>query len=135
MKNALKIAGIIANLMCFISGIWVCIVQLFKLDTYFVFFLPNLSYAENLWFNLILFVLGIAALMFVLPILGEISPDEVEFPTVYAIIPLIISVIGIVSAFSLTTSREKALVIISAILFFFISGTIIYNSAKIFQAK
>ena len=135
MKTAFKIAGVIANLMCFAAGIWACVVQLFKLDTYFVFFLPSLSYAENLWFNLIMFIIGIAALMFVLPILGEISPDEVEFPTAYAIIPLIISVIGIVSAFSLTTAREKVIVIISSLLFFFISGTVIYNSAKIFQVK
>ena len=135
MKIGLKISGIIANLLCFVAGGWVCAAMLLKLDSYFVFFIPGMSSAEAIYFNMIMFVLGVAGLMFVIPNLSEIKAETVEFPTLYAIIPLIISVVSIINAFSLETPREKIIVILSAIIYFFLSSTIIYNTSKIFQAK
>jgi len=61
------------------------------------------------------------------------TKTDVEFPTVLAFIPLVIGVINIVSAFSLTTAREKTLVIIFSVLYIFLSGTLIYNGAKLWQ--
>ncbi|MBR3738417.1 MAG: hypothetical protein IKN26_06735 [Eubacterium sp.] len=135
MKNALKAAAVIANLLCIVAGGWVCATLLFKLDFYSVVFIPGMSSAEALFFNMIMFVLGLAGLMFVIPSLAELKPDSVEFPTFYAIIPLILSVIFIINAFSLSAPREKIMVVISSVLYFLLSSTVIYNSAKIFQSK
>ena len=133
MKIGLKIAGIIANLLCFIAGGWVCAAMLFKLDSYFVFFVPWMSSAEAIYINMIMFVLGLAGLMFVLPVLTEIKAEAVEFPTFWAIIPLVVSVISIINSFTLDSTREKIIVIISSILYFLLSATILYNTSKIFQ--
>ncbi|MBQ9531528.1 MAG: hypothetical protein IJR70_05610 [Eubacterium sp.] len=133
MKIALKTAGVIMNLLCIVAGIWTSAVTLFELKFYPILFIPGMSTAESLYFNLIMFVLGIAALMFIIPVFSDKKPEEVVFPTIHAILPAIIGIIGIISAFSLTTTREKIIVILSSILYFLLSGTVIYNGAKIFQ--
>lgn len=135
MKIALRIIAAIANLLWLAAGLWVTATTLFKLDFYSVFFIQGMSSAESLYFNMIMFVVGVAALMFVIPMLLDEKSDGVEFPTICALLPLIIGVINIVSAFSLSTVREKAIVIISAVIYFFLSSTIIYNGAKLFQIK
>ena len=135
MKNAFKTAGIIANLLCLISGGWVCAAMIFKLDSYFVFFVPGMSSAEAIYINMLMFILGLAGLMFVIPNLSDLKTESVEFPTIYAIFPLIISAISIINAFSLETPREKTIVIISAVLYFLLSCTLIYNTSKIFQSE
>ena len=133
MKTFLKIIGVISNILCFAAGIWVSVTMLFELDFCSVLFIPGMSSAESLYFNMIMFVVGVAALMFVVPALSEEKAQSVEFPTMLAIIPLIISVIGIITSFTLWETREKIIVILSSILYFLLSGTIIYNGAKIFQ--
>ncbi|MBR4242187.1 MAG: hypothetical protein IKR97_08190 [Eubacterium sp.] len=135
MKNALKAAAVIANLLCIVAGGWVCATLLFKLDSYFVFFIPGMTSAEALFFNMIMFVLGLAGLMFVIPMLADIKLSQVEFPTIWAILPLVIGIISVVSAFGLTETREKIMVVISSVLYFLLSLTLIYNGAKIFQSK
>ena len=92
-----------------------------------------MSSAESLYFNMIMFVLGIAALMFVLLILQDEKPEGVEFPTMYGLIPLAIGAVNIVCAFSLDTPREKIIVILSMLLYILLFGTTIYNGAKLFQ--
>ena len=135
MKSVFKIVGVVSNLLCLAAGIWVTLTTLLKLDFYSIFFIPGMSSAESLYFNMVLFVLGVAALMFVLPMLLDEKPDNVEFPTMFGLLPLVIGVINIISAFSLDTPREKILVIVSMILYIFLFGTTIYNGAKLFQIK
>ena len=132
MKIALRIIAVVSNLLGILAGLWATATTLFKLDFYSVFFIQGMTSAESLYFNTVMFVLGVAALMFVIPMLLETKTD-VEFPTVLAFIPLVIGVINIVSAFSLTTAREKTLVIIFSVLYIFLSGTLIYNGAKLWQ--
>ena len=135
MKNLYKAAGVITNLLCLAAGIWTSVVMLFDMKFYPVIFIPGMSTAESLYFNLIMFVLGIAALMFVLPMLYDEKIDDVEFPTIYGILPLVIGIIGIVTSFGLTTAREKTIVILSSVLYVLLTGTVIYNGAKVFKIK
>ena len=134
MKIVLRIIAVISNLLGIFAGLWATATTLFKLDFYSVFFIQGMTSAESLYFNMIMFVLGLAALMFVIPMLLDEKVD-VEFPTIIAFIPLVIGVINIVSAFSLTTVREKVLVIVFSVLYVFLSATLIYNGAKLFQIK
>ena len=135
MKNALKTTAVVFNVLCLVAGVWASVVMLFKLKFYPVLFIEGMSVAESLYFNMIMFVLGLAAIMFVVPMLLEIKVDEVEFPTVWAIFPLVIGIIGIIAAFGLSEPREKIIVIVSSVIYFFLSGTLIYNAAKIFQCR
>ena len=135
MKMVVKIISVISNLLCLAAGIWVTATTLFKLDFYSIFFIPGMSSAESLYFNMIMFVLGVAALMFVIPLLLDEKAESVEFPTFLGIIPLVIGVINIITAFSLATLREKLVVIASAVLFILLSETVIYNGAKLFKTK
>ena len=133
MKTFLKIIGVISNILCFAAGIWASVTMLFELDFYSVLFIPSMSSAESLYFNLIMFIIGIALLMFILPMFSDEKPKEVEFPTIYGIIPLIIGLISVYFAFNSSTIREKIIIIASAVLYVLLSGVIIYNSAKIFS--
>ena len=135
MIKAFKAFSVFFNVLSVAAGIWTSVVMLFELKFYPVLFIPGMSTAESLYFNMIMFVLGLAAIMFILPAFSENKAETVEFPTVWAIVPLVIGVIGIVSAFSLSTPREKIIVILSSVLYFLLSGTMIYNGAKIFQMK
>ncbi len=135
MKNALKAVAVILNILGIVAGVWTSVVMLFKLKFYPVLFIQGMTTAESLYFNMVMFVLGLAAIMFIVPSLAEIKVEEVEFPTVWAIAPLVIGVIGIISAFTLTGVREIILVILFSIIYFVLSGTLIYNCAKIFQYR
>ena len=135
MKIALKITAVISNLLGIAAGIMVCLTMLLGLDFYSVLFIPGMTTAESLFFNMIMFVLGLSALMFILTALSEEKKSDVEFPTFFAIIPLAISVVFIIKAFSLSTSREKIIVILSAVIYFLLSSTLLYNGAKIFQKQ
>jgi len=135
MKIALKITAVTSNLLGIAAGIMVCLTMLLGLDFYSVLFIPGMTTAESLFFNMIMFVLGLSALMFILTALSEEKKSDVEFPTFFAIIPLAISVVFIIKAFSLSTSREKIIVILSAVIYFLLSSTLLYNGAKIFQKQ
>jgi hypothetical protein len=133
MNTAVKIFGVFASLLGLAAGVWVTLTTALHLDFYSIFFIPGMSSAESLYFNMIMFVLGVAALMFVIPMLLDKKPESVEFPTIFALIPLVISAINIIFAFSLDTAREKIIVILSAVIYFFLVCTIIYNGAKLFS--
>ena len=135
MKTAFKIISVFANLLSLAAGAWVTITMLLDLDFYSIFYIEGMSSAESLYFNLIMFIIGIALLMFILPMFSDEKPKEVEFPTIYGIIPLIIGLISVYFAFNSSTStiREKIIIIASAVLYVLLSEVIIYNSAKIFS--
>jgi len=133
MRFAIRITAVLSNLLAIAAGAWATATTLFDLDFYSVFFIPGMSSAESLYFNMIMFVLGVAGLMFVIPMLLDKKPESVEFPTICGLIPLVIGVINIIAAFSLATVREKIIVILSAVLYILLSGTIIYNGAKLFS--
>ena len=135
MKIALKITAVTSNLLGIAAGIMVCLTMLLGLDFYSVLFIPGMTTAESLFFNMIMFVLGLSALMFILTALSEEKKSDVEFPTFFAIIPLAISVVFIIKAFSLSTTREKIIVILSAVIYFLLSSTLLYNGAKTFQKQ
>lgn len=135
MKVLVRIISVFSNLLCLAAGIAATATTIFKLDFYSVFFIPGMSSAESLYFNMVMFVLGVAALMFVIPIFIDEKPDDVEFPTIYGILPLILGAVNIIFAFSLTTPREKVIVILSSVLYVLLTGTTIYNGAKLFQIK
>lgn len=135
MKTIFKTISVFANILFLIAGIWVTLVTLLKLDFYSIFFIQGMTSAESLYFNMIMFVIGIAALMFVLPSLLEEKAQDVEFPTIFALLPLSIGIINIICAFSLSLTREKIVVIAASVLYIVLFGTTIYNGAKIFQSK
>ena len=94
-----------------------------------------MSSAESLYFNMIMFVIGLSALMFIIPMLLETKAKDVEFPTMLGLLPLIIGAVNIIFAFSLDTAREKVIVILSSVIYFFLICTMIYNAAKLFKIK
>ena len=133
MKIALRIIAVLSNLIAIAAGAWATATTLLNLDFYSIFFIPGMSSAESLYFNMIMFVIGLSALMFVIPMLLDEKPESVEFPTIYGIIPLVIGIVNIILAFSLATPREKIIVILASVLYILLSGTIIYNGAKLFE--
>lgn len=135
MKTVFKIISVTANLADYAAGIAAVAILLLKKDFISIFFIPGMTSMESLFFNLIMFEIGLALLMKVSSLLiGEYAKKgiEIEFPTIYGIIPLITGAISIYLAFTGDTLREKILVIVSAILYVLLSATVIYNGAKIF---
>ena len=135
MKSLLKIFGVFANLLGLAAGVWVTLTTALHLDFYSIFFIPGMSSAESLYFNMIMFVAGLSALMFIIPMLLETKAKDVEFPTMLGLLPLIIGAVNIIFAFSLDTAREKVIVILSSVIYFFLICTMIYNAAKLFKIK
>lgn len=136
MKTAAKILSVFTNLCSYGAGIAVTLIMVLKKDFISIFFINGMTSNESLYFNLILFEAGLALAGVVICMLAKeygAKDITVEFPTVFEIIPIIIGGIGIYYGFSGTTAREKAAVIICALLYIILSAVILYTGSKVFQ--
>ena len=135
MKNFAKAIGVFINLCTYGAGIAVLLIKLLKKEFYAVFVISGFSYDESLFFNLALFTLGSALLGVVLTMfIAEYVPEKVtvEYPIIWAILPAAISLYFTYAGITGGTVREKAIVIITALIYVCASAVNIYSGAKMF---
>ena len=136
MKALSKILSVFINLANYGVGIVVAVILLFKKDFVSIFYINGMTSNESLFFNMIIFVAALALTGIVLCLLLDEykkSDKTVDFPIIYEIIPLAVSVLSIVFAFKGDTVREKVVVIFLALLYSLLSAVIIYTGSRAFR--
>ena len=136
MRELTKILGVFINLANYAVGFAVAIILLFKKDFVSVFYIMGMTSNESLFFNMILFQIGLVLIGLLLIIMtSDRKPKDtvIVFPLFYEIIPLIITGISIFYAFTGDIVREKIVVVILAIVYSLLSALIIYSGSRIFQ--
>ena len=136
MKPLSKILSVFINLANYGVGIAVALILILKKDFISVFYIHGMTSNESLFFNMILFQAGLAAVGVVLCLLVneyQKSDKPVTFPVIYEIVPVFIAAISIYFAFAGETVREKIVVIACAVLYAVLSPVIIYCGARIFN--
>jgi hypothetical protein len=136
MKILAKILSVFTNFSSYAVGIAVAIILIFKKDFISIFYLNGMTSNESLYFNMLLFEIGLALAGIIICMLAkEYGAKEitVEFPTIFAVIPLVISAISIYYGITGETVREKIFIIICSIIYFALSAIILYTGAKVFQ--
>lgn len=136
MNNISKAIAVFINLANYGVGIAVAAILIFRLDFVSVFYIEGMTSNECLFFNMIMFQVGLLLLGAVICSMTNSykKPEtEIEFPIFYEAIPIIITGISIFYAFTGDLLREKILVIIFAILYSVFSALIVYFGTRIFQ--
>ena len=136
MREITKLLSVFINAANYAVGFAVAIILIFKKDFVSVFYIMGMTTNESLFFNMIMFQIGLLLIGLVLVMMTSERKKKdavIEFPVFYEIIPLIISGISIFYAFTGETAREKIVVIACAVLYSVISTVIIYSGARIFQ--
>lgn len=136
MKTFAKILSVFTNLCSYGVGIAVVLILILKKDFISIFYINGMTSNESLYFNMILFDAVLALTGIVICMLAKEYGAEnitVEFPTVFTILPIILGGISIYYGFAGETAREKAVVIICALLYILLSAVILYTGSKIFQ--
>ncbi|MFR5876793.1 MAG: hypothetical protein ACLUFN_09920 [Eubacterium sp.] len=136
MKTFAKILSVFTNLCSYGVGIAVVLILILKKDFISIFYINGMTSNESLYFNMILFEAVLALTGIVICMLAKEYGAEnitVEFPTVFTILPIILGGISIYYGFAGETAREKAVVIICALLYILLSAVILYTGSKIFQ--
>lgn len=135
MKNAAKALAVFVNLCSWGAGIAVTLIKLLEKNFIAVFIVKGLNYNESLFFNMSLFCIGSALLGIVLTMLAdeyEKKQVTVEFPVIWAFVPAAISLyfayVGVTGA----ATREKAIVLASALIYIISNMVNIYTGTKIF---
>ncbi|MCR5208195.1 MAG: hypothetical protein K6C14_06965 [Eubacterium sp.] len=136
MRQLAKALAVFINLANYGVGIAVALILLLKADFTSVFYLQGLTTNESLFFNMLLFIAGLALLGLVLILLTKEYKKLsliIEFPIVFEALPLIVSVISIIYGFRADTQREKIFVIAAAVIYALLSLVIIYAGATVYQ--
>ncbi len=136
MKGLAKGVSAFINLANYGVGIAVAVILIFKLDTVSIFYVKSMTSNESLFFNMIMFQIGLAlaGVIMCLLINEYVKSDiTVEFPVIYAVIPIIISVVSIFYGIAGETVREKILVCACAIAYAVLSVIIVYCGSRTFQ--
>ncbi|MBQ7739737.1 MAG: hypothetical protein IJT65_00690 [Eubacterium sp.] len=136
MKQFSKALAVFINLANYAVGIAVTVILLFKLDYLSVFFINGMTSNEGLFFNMAIFIIALALIGIVLNMLvDEYDKKDMtfQFPLVFEILPIIISVINIIYAFKGETTREKLIVIAVSLLYSALSLVTIYCGSRVFQ--
>ena len=136
MRQITKGLGFFINLANYAAGIAVALILIFKADFTSIFFVKGMSTNESLFFNMLLFVGGLALLGVVILLLAQEyrEPQQIiEFPLVFEALPVIVAVISIVYGIQGETAREKLFVIGGAVAYALLSLVIIYAGAAVFQ--
>ena len=136
MKELTKVLAVLINAANYGVGIAVCAILMFKWDFISVFYIMGMTTNESLFFNLIMFQLGLVLLGILLVFMtnDQMKKDTViEFPVFYEIIPIILAVISIVYSFSAETAREKLVMIGCSVLYALFSAVIVYCGSRVFQ--
>ncbi len=136
MKEISKILGVVINAANYGVGLAVAIILLFKKDFVSVFYIMGMTSNESLFFNMIMFQIGLVLLGIVIVMMTSDQKKKdavIEFPVFYEIVPIVISGISIYYAFTGETAREKIVVIACAILYSVLSAIVIYCGSRLFQ--
>lgn len=136
MKTIAKVLSVFTNLCSYGAGIAVVLILILKKDFISIFYINGMTSNESLYFNMILFEAGLALTGIIICLLAKEYGAEditVEFPTIFEIVPIISGGISIYYGFSGVTVREKAVVIVCALLYIVLSVIILYTGSRIFQ--
>ena len=136
MKGLIKSIAAASNALSFICGVFTALMLILKRSYTPVFSVAGFSQNENLIFNLLaieipLLLLCIIASQFATE--GKSGRLTVEYPTVYALVPLAIAVINTVMALRVETQREKLFVIIGSVIYFIAAAIMLFFGSKVFQ--
>lgn len=136
MANLYKALTVLNNLANYAVGIAVCAILIFKRDFISIFFFNGMTTNMALFFNMIMFQLGVVLLAIVLSMLviDNKKPIVVTFPVIYMIVPVIVGVIGIYFGITGVSVLEKVFVIAASVIYVGLSGVLIYFSTKLFEA-
>lgn len=136
MKIAAKVLSVFINLANYGVGIAVALILVFKWDYVSVFYFGSMTSNESLFFNMIMFQLALALVGLVTCLLvNEYNREsiDVQFPTVFIILPVLISIISIYYGLAGDTLTEKLVVTCCAVLYTALSFGIITAGSRIFQ--
>lgn len=133
MEKLCKISSVFLNLLNLAAGIAVAVILIFKTNFAAVIVFEGMSRNTILFFNLLLFQVGVTLLQMVITMLLDKKVNEVTFPVLYMILPAIIGVIGIYFGIIGTTTVEKLVVIGGSIVYVILSGVLLYFSTKLFE--
>lgn len=136
MKGLIKSIAAASNALSFICGVFTALMLILKRSYTPVFSVAGFSQNENLIFNLLaieipLLLLCIIASQFAAE--GKSGRLTVEYPTVYALVPLAIAVINTVMALRVESQREKMFVIIGSVIYFIAAAIMLFFGSKVFQ--
>ncbi len=136
MKQFSKGFAFFINLANYAAGISVMLILLLKRDFTSILYINGMTTNESLFFNMIMFVTGLALAGIVLYLIVKENKklnQVIEFPIIFEVLPVIVSIIGIVYALRADTSREKIFVIAASVAYALLSLAVIYTGAAIFQ--
>ena len=136
MREISKILSVFINIANYAAGFAVAVILLFKLDFISVFYIMGMTSNESLFFNMLMFQIGLVLIGLVLVMMTSDRKKKdtvIEFPLFYEFKPIIISGISIYYAFTGDTQREKIAVIAASVLYSVFSAIIIYSGSRIFQ--
>lgn len=136
MKQLSKALAVFINVCNYGVGIWVALTLILRRDFTSVFYINGMSTNESLFFNMLLFEAGLAALGVVIVLMTREYKKlslVIEYPIVFEVLPVVVSVISIMYAIKADTSREKIFVIAAAVAYALLSLAVIYAGAAVFQ--
>ena len=136
MREISKILSVFINVANYAVGFAVVVILIFKMDFISVFYIMGMTSNESLFFNMILFQVGLVLIGIVLTMMTSDRKNKdtvIEFPVIFETVPIIISGISIYYAFTGETLREKIVVIALAVLYSVFSVIVIYSGSRIFQ--
>lgn len=136
MKILAKALSVFINLANYGAGIAVALILVLKWDYVSIFYINGMTSNECLFFNLIMFQLGLALVGLIICLLSnEYNPKKinVQFPTVFILLPLLIGAVSIFYGLAGDTAAEKVIVSACAIIYAVLSFAIITAGSRIFQ--
>lgn len=136
MKQLSKALAVFINLCNYGVGIWVALTLILRRDFTSIFYIKGMSTNESLFFNMLLFDAGLAALGVVIVLMTREYKKlnlVIEYPIVFEALPVVVSVISIMYAVKADTAREKIFVIAAAVIYALLSLVIIYAGTTVFQ--
>ena len=136
MKQLSKALAVFINLCNYGVGIWVALTLILRRDFTSIFYIDSMTTNESLFFNMILFDAGLAALGVVIILMTREYKKlslVIEYPIIFEVLPVVVSVISVLYALKADTSREKIFVIAAAVLYALFSLVVIYAGAAVFQ--
>ncbi len=136
MKQLSKALAVFINLCNYGVGIAVAMILIFKSDFTSIFYVNGMTTNESLFFNMLLFEAGLAALGVVIVLMTREYKKltiVIEYPIIFEVLPVAVSVVSIVYGLRADTSREKIFVIAAAVAYALLSLVVIYAGTTVFQ--
>ncbi len=136
MKILAKVLSVFINLANYGVGIAVALILVFKWDYVSIFYIEGMTSNECLFFNMIMFQLGLALAGFIVCMLSnEYNPKKinVQFPTLFILLPVLIGAVSIFYGLAGDTVAEKVIVSACAVIYVALSFVIITAGSRIFQ--